>query len=185
MPQEISFHYAEVYILGANATNLTNALAARVELIEGAFSISDHGRPFLNESVKTQSHGQHRSKVLGQRQYPTLQLVAREAVLSQGNSTSLDSLTDSWIGNAGSATMTSTDTTSPIPGRNILIKYSMPDGTFNRIALEDNDAQFSRSQEETLQLSLTATVNGRIIENGIVVAREYGASTTAPTWSTL
>ena len=185
MPQEITFHYGRVYVLGANATNLTNLLAHEVQLIEGGFSLSEHNRPLLNEEVDTESHGQHRSAVLGARQRVTCQIVAREAVLSQGSSTSAASLTDAWIGNAGAASMTSADTTSPIPHRHVLIKYTMPDGTFNRIGLENCTIKASREQAETMQLAASIQANGRVIENGIVVAREYGASTTVPTWATL
>lgn len=170
--EEISFVYGTLKIIDDTGT----PLAYTVTLKDGDISISNLRSPYLNEEINTQTNGQHKSTVPGERLYPEVTFSARVDTFASG-STLLDFLT---AGGTFSAVV-DTDANSPIPHRHITLEYARPTNT-RSLAFEDASFAYSVNESGVVRLEFTGTVKGRVFADGQVIAREYGASTSIPSW---
>lgn len=174
--EELSFVYATLKIIDDTAT----AIEHEVVLREGSVSISGGKSPYLNASVDTQSNGQHRSTVPGERLYPEITITARVDELAGGNT-----MLDVWNETSGSsfASATNADLNSPIPHRHVTIEYARPVSSDTRsLAAESVDATLEITDDQTVTIALTGITKGRVFADGVCVMREYGATTTVPDW---
>lgn len=174
--EELSFTYATLKIIDDTATPIEHELVLR----DGDVSISNLKAPYLNESVNTQSNGQHRSTVPGERIYPEISLSARVDEMAASNS-----LLDVFAETTGSsfASATNADSNSPVPHRHITIEYARPvSSDVQSLSLESVDATMEISDSQSVTISLTGTVKGRAFANGALIAREYGGAASIPSW---
>lgn len=174
--EELSFTYATFKLLDDTATPIEHEIVLR----EGDVTMGGLKIPYLNESVNTQSNGQHRSTVPGERIYVELSITARVDEFTGGNN-----LIDVFNETSGSswASATNTDANSPIPHRHATLEYARPVSSDTRsLAWEDVDVTMEFTDSTTVQLAVTGTVKGRVFADGVCIAREYGATTDVPSW---
>jgi hypothetical protein len=50
------------------------------------------------------------------------------------------------------------------------------------LAAESVDATLEITDDQTVTIALTGVVKGRVFADGVVVMREYGATTAVPDW---
>lgn len=170
--EEISFVYGTLTLLDGTGTPLTYEVALK----DGDISISNLRTPYLNEEINSQTNGEHKSTVPGERIYPEVTFSARVDTFASG-STMIDFL--SGTGTYGA--VVNTDTNSPIPHRHVKIEYARPTDT-RSLALEDVSFGYSVAESGQVRLEWTGTVKGRVFADGQLIARGYNDGTSVPSW---
>lgn len=177
--EEINFNWAIIEILDDTPTT---PLKATLRLRSGDATLTGGRSPYLHASHDTQSNNRHTGTTFGERLYPQFGVSARTDKLA-GDNTVLDAYNETPGGTFASAV--NTDPNSPVPHRHIVIKWTTPVSAVVRsLALESCDLtglDFTDGQE--FLRALTAVVKGRVFADGVCIMREWGASTTLPSWA--
>lgn len=171
--EEISFVYGTLKLIDDTATT---PLSHTVTLKDGDISLSNLRSPYLNEEINSQTNGTHKSTMPGERLYPEVTFSARVDTFASGST-----LIDFLNGDGTYSAVVNTDTSSPIPHRHVTLEYARETNT-RSIALEDVSFGYVINESGSVRLEWTGTVKGRVFADGQLVAREYGASTSVPSW---